>query len=366
MGGRLVAQQDSNISRTLFRGLWVIILGLILGGALGALVSQLTTPIYQSSVYLLVVPEPENAGVSTANDYAQAYSRLVTEPAVVGEAVDESEVGVDPWDVERIVNVEVTPNAPILQITTNSDAPEDAAALANALASGLSSFAEERVEQTGYQAEVMAEAVPPEEPALPNWALNVAVGAFAGLLVGATAALLWFDRRQPRKAKKAQKEQQQLQREMAELEKSTARYQELEQEEQRLQGEMAGLEESATRYQELEQEKQRLQTEMAELDTQRREAKMSELARIVVRYQDLEQKEQQLREEMVGLEEGAVRYRELEQEKQRLEKEMAQLEKSVERYRELRSNEMQESHGGEDDHHGNGNAPSRDTVERTS
>lgn len=204
-----MAQQDSNISQALFRGLWVIILGLILGGALGALVSQLTTPVYQSSVYLLVVPEPENAGVSTANDYAQAYSRLVTEPAVVGEAVGESEVGVDPWDVESIVSVEVTPNAPILQITTNSDDPEDAAALANALGSGLSSFAEERAEETGYQADLMAEALPPEDPALPNWALNVAVGAFAGLLVGATAALLWFDRRQPRrKSGKAQKEEQ--------------------------------------------------------------------------------------------------------------------------------------------------------------
>ena len=285
-----MAQQDSNISRALFRGLWVIILGLVLGGALGALVSQLTTPVYQSTVYLLVVPESENAGVSTANDYAQAYSRLVTEPAVVGEAVDESEVGVDPWDVERIVSVEVAPNAPILQITTNSDDPEDASALANALGSGLSTFAEERAEETGYQAEVMAEALPPEDPALPNWALNVAVGAFAGLLVGATAALLWLDRRQSRrKSKKAQKEEQQLQSEVAELEERTARHQELEQEKQRLQGEMARLEESAVRYRELEQEKQRLQTQVAELDEQRREAKMTELAKIVGRYQELEQ-----------------------------------------------------------------------------
>lgn len=351
-----MAQQDSSGARALFRGLWLIILGLVLGGALGALVSQLTTPVYQSSVYLLVVPESENAGVSTANDYAQAYSRLVTEPAVVGEAVDESEVGVDPWDVERVVSVEVAPNAPILEITTNSEDPEDASALANALGSGLSSFAEERAEETGYQAEVMAEAVPPEEPALPDWVLNVAVGAFAGLLVGATAALLWFDRRQPRKAKKAQKEKEQLQREVVELEKRTARYQELEREKQRLQGEMAGLEENAVRYRELEQEKQRLQTEVAELDEQRREAKMAELAKIAGRYQELEQKEQRLREEMAGLEEGAVRYREQEQEKQRLEKEMAQLEKSVERYRELRSSEVQESRQGEGDHEGNGNA----------
>jgi uncharacterized protein involved in exopolysaccharide biosynthesis len=304
-----------------------------------------------------VVPESENAGVSTANDYAQAYSRLVTEPAVVGEAVSESEVGVDPWDVERIVSVEVAPNAPILQITTNSDDPEDASALANALGSGLSTFAEERADETGYQADLMAEALPPEDPALPDWALNVAVGAFAGLLVGATAALLWLDpRHHRRKAGKAQEEKQQLQREAVELEKHTARYQELEQEKRRLEKEMAQLEKSVERYRELEQEKQRLQTEVAELDKQRREAKMTELARIAERYQELEQEEQRLRGEMAGLEEGAGRYRELEQEKERLEKEMAQLEKSVERYRELRSNQMQESRQGEGDHDGNRNA----------
>ncbi len=103
------------------------------------------TPIYQSSVYLLVVPTSNSAETPAvniheqANDYAQAYSKLVTDPAVTGSAVSKSEVGMDPWDVRRVVSVEASPNAPIVEITASSQDPENAATLANALGSGLSS-----------------------------------------------------------------------------------------------------------------------------------------------------------------------------------------------------------------------------------
>jgi capsular polysaccharide biosynthesis protein len=286
-------QQSSNVSQTLIRRLWIIVLGLALGGALGALVSQQMTPIYQSNVHLLVVPASDNAGTSTANDYAQAYSKLATNPAVIGEAVRKSEVGVDPWDIEKVVSVEVSPNAPIIQITTNSPDPEDASTLANALGSGLSSFTEEEAKDTGYQADVMAAAIPPEAPALPNWTLNMAVGAAAGLLVGGVVALLWDKLGLPqlwgnlqrarkswaeqRRAREAEKQEQRRARELEKLEKSLGRYLELEKLKPRLESEMAGLRESAERYRKLEGDKQRLESEMAALDRQRLEKGIAEL-----------------------------------------------------------------------------------------
>jgi capsular polysaccharide biosynthesis protein len=264
-----VVQQGSNYSQVLLRGLWVAILGLVLGGALGALISQQMSPVYRSTVYLLVVPESDNAGTSTANDYAQAYSKLVADPAVTGDAVDESEVGVDPWDVRKFVSVQVAPNAPILQITASSTVPEYASTLANALGSGLSTFTEENAEDTGYQADVIAEAIPPEDPTLPNWTLNIAVGAAAGLLVGAIVVLLWDglsqtwrartdgrrsrqeEKEKQQRARQEENDKQQLEREMSELEKSAERYRELENDKQQLEREMTELEKSAKRYREL-------------------------------------------------------------------------------------------------------------------
>ncbi len=215
---QLTMHQNSEVLQTLIRRFWIIILGLIVGGALGALVSQLMTPIYQSTVYLLVVPASDDSGTSPSGDveqrlrgdYAQAFSRLATEPSVVGEAVRESGVGIDPEDIERYLNVSVSPNGPILEVIANFQDPEAAATLADVLGSALSSFTEERAEGTGYRAEVMAEAAPAAAPAAPGWRLNIAVGAAAGLLVGGIIALLWDDLRQAGriKVRRVEKEDQ--------------------------------------------------------------------------------------------------------------------------------------------------------------
>ncbi|MBV9454358.1 MAG: hypothetical protein JOZ19_09610 [Rubrobacter sp.] len=240
--------QNSNITLVLLRRIWLPILGLILGGALAALVTQQITPMYQSSVYLLVAPTSRVDTSTTpnvqeqANDYAQAYGKLVADPAVTGSAVTESGVGVDPWDVRRITSVEVSPKAPVLQITTNSPSAQSASTLANALGNAVSSFTRARSSDTGYEAQLMAEAVPPVYPSLPNWRWNIAVGAATGLLVGGILALLWDNLRQAReswadqrRARRIEKdkqrrasheemERQRQEREAAELEKTLEQY----------------------------------------------------------------------------------------------------------------------------------------------
>lgn len=217
-------QQTSDIFQVLVRRLWIIVLGFIIGGALGAFVSQQMSPIYQSNVYLLVVPASGDLGTQTLsdyeqklrNDYAQAYSRITTDPAVIGKAVRESGVGVDPSDIRKIVNVIPSPNAPILQVTVNFQDPEGASTLANAVASGLNSYTAEQSTNSGYRADVMAEATPPTSPVAPGWKLNIAVGAATGLLVGGVVALLWDSLQQvwkgwhdQRRARKKYQEQQQ-------------------------------------------------------------------------------------------------------------------------------------------------------------
>lgn len=203
-----MTHQSSDILQVLIRRLWVIILGFVIGGALGAFVSQQMSPIYQSNVYLLVVPASGDFGTQTPsdyeqklrNDYAQAYSRIATDPAVIGEAVRESGVGVDPSDIRKVVNVTPSSTAPILQVTVNFQDPEGASTLANAVARGLNSYTTEQSTDSGYRADVMADAIPPTSPVAPGWRLNIAVGAAMGLLVGGVVALFWDSLQQVWKA----------------------------------------------------------------------------------------------------------------------------------------------------------------------
>lgn len=218
-----MVQQTSDILQVLVRRFWIIVLGFIIGGALGIFASQLMTPVYQSNVYLLVVPSSGNFGTQTPsdyeqklrNDYTQAYSRIATDPAVIGESVRESGVGVDPSDIRKVVNVTPSSTAPILQVTVNFQDPEGASTLANAVARGLNSYTAKQSTDSGYRADVMAEATPPTSPVAPGWKLNIAVGAAVGLLVGGVVALLWESLQQAwkawrdqRRARKKRKDQQ--------------------------------------------------------------------------------------------------------------------------------------------------------------
>lgn len=185
-------QQDADILQTLIRRLWIILLISIIGGGLGALVSQQMPPIYQSSVYMVVVPASSSSGSSGnsgANGYAQAYSKLVTSPGVVGEVVRGSGVG-DPQNISKVVSVEVSPNAPVFQIIARAQNPADASTIANAVSGAVSSFTDIRARDTGYRATVLVAAQAPTGPVSPNWTLNIAVGAAAGFVAGTMLALL--------------------------------------------------------------------------------------------------------------------------------------------------------------------------------
>lgn len=184
-------QQDADILQTLIRRLWIVLLISIIGGGLGALVSQQMPPTYQSSVYMVVVPATSNTGNNSgANGYAQAYGKLVTSPGVVGEAVRGSGVGVDPQNISKFVSVEVSPNAPVFQITARAQNPADASTIANAVSGAVSSFTDIRARDTGYRATVLVAAQAPTGPVSPNWTLNIAVGAAAGFVAGTMLALL--------------------------------------------------------------------------------------------------------------------------------------------------------------------------------
>ena len=186
----------SDVLRTLLRRFWVLLLGLIWGGALGGLVSLMIPPTYQADVYLMMVTRSQEVENTAAYDYTQAYSRLATIPSIVGPALDDYGVEPTPEGIDDAVTVEVPLNTPVFKITASSKDPEMVADMANDLGDAVSGFIGERLAPgSGYRAVVIAEATSPRRPVSPDWKLNIVASAALGLMLGGMVALFWDDLR---------------------------------------------------------------------------------------------------------------------------------------------------------------------------
>jgi capsular exopolysaccharide synthesis family protein len=119
------------------RWVWLLILGLILGGLGGFYGSNYQTPIYQASTRLLVMraPQEKNSDYTYLSDQqlAQTYIQLVTTQPVL-DAV-QGELGY-PLDREQIT-VQQIRDTQVIQLTIEDVSAERAAAIANTLLAKL-------------------------------------------------------------------------------------------------------------------------------------------------------------------------------------------------------------------------------------
>lgn len=132
---------------------------------------------------------------STPGERAQGYARLVNQPSVMGPAVEP--LGLEPQEIEGVLLAEASPTDPMMEVVAKSGDPEKAADLANAAAGALEKHTRKLAEASGggYQADVIAEALPPANPFFPNETIFAGVGGLSGLTVGAVLALMLYDGR---------------------------------------------------------------------------------------------------------------------------------------------------------------------------
>ena len=88
------------------------------------------------------------------------------------------------------VRASTSPEAPVIEITASGDTPDDAADVANAVAQALIKFGVNYRSQTHVTLTLFAEAAPQSQPLSPNPPRDIAVGAAAGLLIGALTPLI--------------------------------------------------------------------------------------------------------------------------------------------------------------------------------
>ncbi|MEU5384839.1 MULTISPECIES: Wzz/FepE/Etk N-terminal domain-containing protein [Kitasatospora] len=178
-------------ARALARRWWPLALAVPLGAAAGAGYALVSHPSYSASSYVVVVPNNPGEN-STAVNFAQAYGRLTGQPQVLIGAA--AETGRTVTALAGLVRGTTSPDAPMIEITGTGARGEEAVKNADAVAKSLIAFGNASSKETGVRLVPLAPAAEPDAPASPSASLDTAVGAAAGVLVG---ALVLLTRRKP-------------------------------------------------------------------------------------------------------------------------------------------------------------------------
>lgn len=165
----------------LVRRWWLQVAAILLGALAGLLFSALREPVYTAEAYVVAVAD-DKANIEQATNFAQAYARIVTQPAILGA---------QNFDVlQRAIRVASSPDAPMILLSATGPQPGLASVQANEVAQALITYANEHADDTGVRMASLSAASPPTEPSSSSLALNLAVGCAAGALLGGLGYLV--------------------------------------------------------------------------------------------------------------------------------------------------------------------------------
>ncbi|MFP3989202.1 lipopolysaccharide biosynthesis protein [Streptomyces sp. E11-3] len=168
----------------------------LLGALTGGLYSVASTPEYTATSYVIAVPT-EKSDPSAALGFAQAYGRVATQLAVLGDA--QVSAGVPVRTLRSSVRAETSPDAPMVAVSASADEPGKAVRIANAVSQALIVNAGQTKKDTHVQLQRLSRAVKPSAPSSASATVTTLVGASAGGLLGGLV-LLVRPRRAPEEA----------------------------------------------------------------------------------------------------------------------------------------------------------------------
>ncbi|MFF6800798.1 lipopolysaccharide biosynthesis protein [Streptomyces sp. NPDC012616] len=159
----------------------------VAGGVLGGAYGAVKPPVYTATAYVVAVPTAKSDPAS-ALGFAQAYGRVATQLAVLGDA--QVWAGVPVRTLQQSVQTATSPDAPMVSITATSPRADLAADMANAVSRSLTQHAKNSQATTNVELQQFARAVKPTGPSSPSPVLTGAVGASAGGLLGGLLLLV--------------------------------------------------------------------------------------------------------------------------------------------------------------------------------
>lgn len=116
------------------RRFWpAVLLSVVLGVALGLLVRPNSTPMYDSSALMIVVPNASSASGSVAGDrYISSQIVVLQSPPMDARANAIADLGMSDETLSRLVKFAQIPGTDVVRITATLDSPERAQTVANA------------------------------------------------------------------------------------------------------------------------------------------------------------------------------------------------------------------------------------------
>ncbi|WP_060884656.1 hypothetical protein [Streptomyces caniscabiei] len=172
----------------------LLVAGALLGGLAGGAYGVVKAPVYTATSYVVAVPG-EGSDPQSALGFAQAYGRVATQVAVLGDA--QVWAGVPIETLRRNVRTATSPDAPMVAVSATSARPDLAVDMANAVSRALTRHANDSEPSTRVELQEFARATRPTEPSSASSTVTGLVGTAAGGLLGGLA-LLVRPRRTPR------------------------------------------------------------------------------------------------------------------------------------------------------------------------
>ncbi|ARP70299.1 lipopolysaccharide biosynthesis protein [Streptomyces pluripotens] len=185
--------RTSRLSRARALPPWSLVAaGVLAGGLLGGAYGALKPPAYTATSYVIAVPT-EKSDTASALGFAQAYGRVATQLAVLGDA--QVWAGVPVRTLRDSVRTATSPDAPMVAVSATSTRPARAADMANAVARALTQHADHTKADTHVELLQFSRAAKPTTPASASPGLTGLVGAGAGGLLGGLLLLVRPGRR---------------------------------------------------------------------------------------------------------------------------------------------------------------------------
>ncbi|MGY3201781.1 lipopolysaccharide biosynthesis protein [Streptomyces sp. TE5632] len=178
----------------------LVVGGTLVGGLTGGMYGMLTPTTYTATSYVVAVPTAKSTPES-ARGFAQAYGRVATQLAVLGDA--QVWAGVPVRTLRDSVRTATSPDAPMVAVSATSAHPGLAVDMANAVSRALTRHADHTKGSTQVRLVQFSRAVKPNEPTSASPAVTALVGASAGGLLG-SLTLLARPRRNGRTAESAE------------------------------------------------------------------------------------------------------------------------------------------------------------------
>ncbi len=189
-------------------GWFLPVIGLLLGGAVGAVTALLMTPTYTSATQLFVTSTDATStaaafqGSQFSQNRVTSYVQLLTSERLADRVISDLELELSAQDLQERIEASVVPDTTVLDIVVTDSSPQRARDLADAIATEFTSLVEEVETTTTTPTDPTEEPVTtvpvkvtvldspevPSSPASPNLYRNIAVGVLIGLVVGFVSA----------------------------------------------------------------------------------------------------------------------------------------------------------------------------------